>query len=60
VEYRSIVQSTWGGNSFGESDIRAVQTKLSSCQHEFSRWSKKKFGQSEESLKRKKKQLLDL
>jgi hypothetical protein len=60
VEYSSIVQSAWGGNSVGESDIQAVQTKLSSCQHTLSWWSKKKFGQSEENLKRKKKQLLDL
>jgi hypothetical protein len=35
--------------------VRTVQQRLSSCQNHLTRWSKKKFGQAEETLKKKKK-----
>lgn len=43
-EYHGIVQSAWEVETVGEAPVRAVQQRLSFCQNQLTRWSKKKFG----------------
>jgi hypothetical protein len=59
-EYQGIVQNAWETKSIGAEPIRVVKQRFSSCQQKLSQWSKKKFGQAEDILKKKKQQFLDL
>jgi hypothetical protein len=59
-EYHGVVLSAWEGEIIGEEPVRAVQQRLCSCQKQLTSWSKKKFGQAEKMLKKKKKHLLQL
>ncbi|XP_062152877.1 uncharacterized protein LOC133861169 [Alnus glutinosa] len=59
-DYLRVLQSGWEEEIGNEAPVRGVQQRLSSCQTQFSRWSKKKFGRVGEILKKKKQQLLHL
>jgi hypothetical protein len=59
-EFNQVIQNSWGEDCGGYAPLRDVQSKLSSCQNHLYRWSKRKFGHSEELIKRKKAQLIQI
>jgi hypothetical protein len=50
----------WEQNRFEGDSILGIMHRLSSCQRELLRWSNRKFGKVDETLKKKKEQLLEL
>jgi hypothetical protein len=60
AEYQSLIQSVWNQDRLEGDSILGIMHRLSSCQRELLRWSKRKFGKVDELLKKKKEQLLEL
>jgi hypothetical protein len=56
-ECGAVIQDAWDGNDVAGNPIHAVQTKLANCQSALKGWSRRKFGQFKEILKRKTKEL---
>jgi hypothetical protein len=59
-EYNGIVQQAWDEGELGDTAITTARLKLANCQADLKRWSRKKFGNADRELKKKRKQLLEL
>jgi len=59
-EWLDVLKSAWLNDGVAGQTLESVQFKLSSCQLAFSRWSKKKFGNSSVRLLQLTRQLLHL
>jgi hypothetical protein len=59
-EFGKIMDEAWQGESEGVSAMQVVREKLDHCQRIFSRWSRGKYGNAENVLKKKTKRLEEL
>jgi hypothetical protein len=57
LEWLDVLKSAWLNDGVAGQTLESVQFKLSSCQLAFSRWSKRKFGNSNVRLQQLTKQL---
>ena len=59
-EHDAILDEVWQEDSSGAYNIQVVQNKLATCQRSLSRWSCRRFGDTERIIKEKTKALADL
>jgi exonuclease III/ribonuclease HI len=56
-EFGGLVEETWNRGVDGTSGLQMVQHKLAACQRSFTRWSCRKYGNAEKTIKKKTKEL---
>lgn len=56
-ECNDIIKEAWGENRLEINPVAVVCTKLERCQGDLTRWSRHKFGNTEDTLKKKKKKI---
>jgi hypothetical protein len=59
-ECMEIIKTTWDSEVLGGTPMRAIQSKLASCQTALSRWSMRKFGNVKKLVLAKTKELEEL
>jgi hypothetical protein len=57
---RDIIKAAWEQEVFEANQMKDIQSRLSACQRNLTRWSKQKFGKDAKLLKQKSKSILEL